>query len=280
MSSVMFAKTDKERNNKMTTKIDWKKILTSKAFITHTSAGLIAFLITFTVGSRDKSETFADKQDSAVYVYSDTGTKRTLNRDYFDPSTFKTVDWTNMNNEEIAKLFGETAAKELAMDIDSINRGLATPGKLFGLDYNYCNKSVTEAIVDATRRLKFRENNFPARPFAKNKGRRDALYNGDCLLNYFASDSVPNTIIKNPTVADFERISAGSVVRFPGHTKMFIGIGFVDGSGKTFVPNAAGKPVIASGYNERFSYFNGGECTVVDIARVVEHKLVQTGRPR
>ncbi len=263
----------------MAQKIDWKKILASKAF-THTAVGLTAFLMTFAIGSRDKAEKFADKQDSAVYVAGSTGANRTLNRDYFNASTFKPVDWSNMSNEEIAKLLGETAAKELAMDIDSINRGLATPGKLFGLDYNYCNKSVTKAIIDATRRLKFRENNFPARPFAKNNGRHNALYNGDHLLNYFASDSIPNTIFKNPTVEDFKRISAGSVVRFPGHTKMFIGIGFVDGTGKTFVPDATGKPVIASGYNERFSYFDGGECTVVDIARVVEHKLVQTGRGR
>ena len=263
----------------MVKKIDWKKILSSKAF-THTTVGLAAFLLTFAIGSRDKSETFAEQQDSAVYVAGNTGPNRTLNRDYFNPSTFKPADWANMSNKEIAILFGETAAKELALDIDSINRGLATPGKMFGLDYNYCNKSVTEAIVDATRRLKFRENNFAARPFAKDKGRREALYNGDCLLNYFASDSVPNTIFKKPTVEDFKRIGAGAVVRFPGHTKMFIGIGFVDGTGKTFVPDAAGKPVIASGYNERFSYFCGGECTVVDIARVVEHKLTQTGRRR
>lgn len=263
----------------MTKKIDWKKILTSKAF-THTSAGLAAFLMTFAIGSRDKAEVFADQQDSAVYVEGSTGANRVLNRDYFDPSTFKPVDWANMNNKEIAKLFGETAAKELAMDIDSINCGLATPGKLFGLDHNYCNKSVSDAIVDATRRLKFRENNFAARPFAKNKGRREALYNGDHLVNYFASDSIPNTIINNPTVEDFNHINAGSVVRFANHSKMFVGIGFVDGTGKTFVPDPAGRPVIASGYNERFSYFNGGICTVVDIARIVEHKLAKTGRTR
>ncbi len=263
----------------MAKKIDLKNILTSKAF-THTSAAMVAFLLTFVIGSRDKAETFADKQDAAVYVAGSTGANRVLNRDYFEPSTFKPVDWANMSNHEIAQLFGETAAKELAMDIDSINRGLATPGKLFGLDYNYCNKSVTEAITDATRRLQFREHNYAARPFAKKAGRREALYNGDWLLDYFASDSIPNTVIKNPTVNDFKRISAGSVVRFPGHTKMFIGIGFVDATGKTFVPDAAGKPVIASGYNERFSYFDGGKCTVVDIARVVEHKLAQTGRGR
>lgn len=263
----------------MAKKIDWKKILASKAF-THTSVGLVAFLIAFAIGSRNKAETFADKQDSVVYNGRTIGVNRTLNREYFNPSTFKQVDWANMTNKEIGIVFGETAAKELALDIDSINRGLTTPGKLFGLDYNYCNKSVTDAIVDATRRLKFRENNFSARPFAKSNGRREALYNGDWLLRYFSSDSIPNTIIVNPTVGDFKNISAGSVVRFPGHTKMFIGIGFVDGTGKTFVPDASGKPVIASGYNERFSYYDGGGCTVVDIARIVEHKLAQSGRVR
>lgn len=263
----------------MANKIDYKKILASKP-VTHTAAALTAFLLTLAFSGRDKAETFADAQDSAVYVSGNSGANRTLNRDYFDPSTFKTVDWANMSNSEIAKLFGETAAKELAMDIDSINRRLATPGKLFGLDYNYCNKSVTTALVDATRRMKFREHNFAARPFAKDRGRREALYNGDCLVDYFASDSIPGTVFHNPTAEDFKHINPGSVVRFPGHSKMFIGIGFVDGTGKTFVPDAAGRPVIASGYNERFSYFDGGGCTVIDVARVVEHKLARTGRNR
>ena len=263
----------------MANKIDYKKILTSKP-VTHTAAALTAFLLTLVFLGRDQAESFADAQDSAVYVPGNSGANRTLNRDFFAPSTFKTVDWANMTNTEIAKLFGETAAKELAMDIDSINRHLATPGKLFGLDYNYCNKSVTTALVDATRRMKFRENNFAARPFAKDRGRREALYNGDCLINYFAGDSIPGTVLSNPTAEDFKHINPGSVVRFPGHTKMFIGIGFVDGTGKTFVPDAAGRPVIASGYNERFSYFDGGKCTVIDVARVVEHKLTQTSRYR
>lgn len=263
----------------MANKIDYKKILASKP-VTHTAVAVTAFLLTLAFLGRDQAESFADAQDSAVYVSGNSGANRTLNRDFFDPSTFKTVDWANMTNTEIAQLFGETAAKELAMDIDSINRRLATPGKLFGLDYNYCNKSVTTALVDATRRMNFREHNFAARPFAKDRGRRDALYNGDCLVDYFASDSIPGTVFHNPTAEDFKRINAGAVVRFPGHTKMFVGIGFVDGTGKTFVPDAAGRPVIASGYNERFSYFDGGYCTVIDVARVVEHKLARTGRNR
>lgn len=263
----------------MAKKINIKKIL-SNGVATHASCALLGFVLTLSWLNAGGEETFADAQDAAVYVSGNSGANRTLNRDFFDPSTFKTVDWANMTNAEIAQLFGETAAKELAMDIDSINRRLATPGKLFGLDYNYCNKSVTTALVDATRRMKFRENNFAARPFAKDRGRRDALYNGDHLVNYFASDSIPGTVFHNPTAEDFKRINAGAVVRFPGHTKMFVGIGFVDGTGKTFVPDASGRPVIASGYNERFSYFDGGNCTVIDVARVVEHKLARTGRNR
>lgn len=263
----------------MSVKQDIKKVLTSKIF-THTSTALVAFLLTMAIYGRDEAEMFADQQDKAVYVSGESGANRKLNRDYFNPSSFKQVNWDNMSNAEIAKLFGETAAKELAMDIDSINRRLATPGKLFGLDYNYCNKSVTKALVDATRRMKFRENKFAARPFAKDSGRTEALYNGDHLVKYFSRDSIPGTIIQNPTIEDFKNINAGSVVRYPGHTKMFVGIGFVDGTGKTFVPDPKGQPVIASGYNERFSYFYEGQCTVIDIARIVEHNLAKTGRNR
>ena len=32
-------------------------------------------------------------------------------------------------------------------------------------------------------------------------------------------------------------------------------------------------PVITSGYNDSFEYFTGGNCTVVDMSKVVEYKL-------
>ena len=259
--------------------MDIKKFLTSKP-VSHMSVAMLACLLTLSIKGRDASETFADQQDAAVYGNTAQSSERKLNRDYFNPSTFRAVNWSSMSNSEIAALFGETAAKELALDIDSINRGLATPGKLYGLDYNYCNKSVTNALADATQRMKFRANTYAGRPFAKKQGRSAALYNGDRLLEYFGRDSIPGSMIHNPTVADFSRISVGSVIRYPGHTKMYIGIGYVDESGKTFVPDASGRPVIASGYNERFSYYDGGECTVVDIARVVEHNLSKAGRNR
>lgn len=259
--------------------MDIKKVLSSRKF-TLPATAVVTFLLTLAMCGRDPKEKFADQQDATVYTIDADSGERTLDRKYFDPSTFKAVDWSNMSNEEIGNLLGETAAKELAMDIDSINRRLATPGKLFGLDYNYCNKSVTNAIVDATVRMKFRNNCYAGRPFAKTAGCNEALYNGDCLISYFAKDSIPGTVIKDPTVETFKDINPGAVVRFPGHTKMFIGIGFVNNEGTIFVPNAKGCPVIASGYNERFSYFSGGSCTVVDIAKVVEHNLTKAGRQR
>ncbi len=259
--------------------MDIKKVLNSRKFALPATA-VATFLLTLAICGRDPKEQFADQQESTVYTIDADSGERILDRRYFDPATFKAVDWANMSNAEIGKLLGETAAKELAMDIDSINRRLATPGKLFGLDYNYCNKSVTNAIVDATARMKFRNNCFDGRPFAKKAGRNEALYNGDHLIKYFASDSIPGAVIQNPSAEAFKTINPGAVVRFPGHTKMFIGVGFVDGMGTVFVPHAAGKPVIASGYNERFSYFSGGECTVIDIARVVEHNLGKSGRNR
>lgn len=259
--------------------MDIKKVLNSKKFTLPATAA-ITFLLTLALSGRDSKEQFADQQEASIYTIDAESGKRILNRRYFDPSTFKAVDWANMSNAEIGNLLGETAAKELAMDIDSINRRLATPGKLFGLDYNYCNKSVTNAIVDATKRMKFRNNCFGGRPFAKKAGRNEALYNGDHLIHYFAADSIPGTVIKNPTKETFKTINPGAVVRFPGHTKMFVGIGFVDGTNEVFVPDAAGKPVVVSGYNERFSYFEGGECTVIDIARVVEYNLGKSGRNR
>lgn len=259
--------------------MDIKKFLKSPVF-THTSVAVVAFMLTLALGRGCSDENFTDKQYSSVYKTDSATGKRVLNRDYFNPKSFKQVDWANMSNAEIATLFGETAAKEMALDIDSINSRLTTPGKLFGLDYNYCNKSVTNAIVDATARMNFRKNKFQARPFAKSKNRSAALYNGDVLIEYFASDSIPGTVLKNPKAEDFKNISAGSVVRFPGHSKMFIGIGFVDETGMTFVPDASGRPVIASGYNERFSYFNNSNCVVIDIAKIVEHKLIKSGRTR
>lgn len=259
--------------------MDIKKVLNSKKF-TLPATAVVTFLLTLAICGRDPKEKFEDQQDATVYTIDIDSGERVLNRRYFDPSTFKTVDWSNMSNAEIGNLLGETAAKELAMDIDSINRRLSTPGKLFGLDYNYCNKSVTNAIVDATIRMGFRNNCFGGRPFAKKAGRNEALYNGDCLIHYFATDSIPGTVFKNPTAETFKNINPGAVVRLPGHTKMFIGIGFVDGSNKVFVPDAAGKPVVASGYNEHFFYFDGGECTVIDIARVVEYNLAKSGRNR
>ena len=142
--------------------MDIKKILSSKKF-TLPSTAIATFLLTLVLCGRDSEEKFADQQDATIYTTDVHSGARVLDRRYFDSSTFKPVNWADMSNAEIGKLLGETAAKELAMDIDSINRCLTTPGKIYGLDYNYCNKSVTNAIIDATKRMEFRNNCFGGR---------------------------------------------------------------------------------------------------------------------
>lgn len=263
--------------------MDIKKVLTSNSFTLPTTM-VATFLLTLALCGRNPEEKakekFADKQEASVYTTDNKTGERVENREYFEPSTFKTVDWATMSNSEIGKLLGEISAKELALDIDSINRKLVTPGKIYGLDYNYCNKSITKAIVDATKRMKFRKNCYAGRPFAKSTGRNAALYNGDRLVEYFAKDSISGAVINDPTEEELRRVNPGAVVRFPGHSKMFIGIGFVNSEGTVFVPDTLGRPVIASGYNERFSYYSGGNCTVVDIAKVVEYNLTKAGRQR
>lgn len=203
----------------------------------------------------------------------------TFNREYFDPTTFPTINWTNHSNQKVGELFGEMIAKEMACGIDSINYHLTTPGKKYGLDYNYCNKSATTAIVDAAQRAGLKKKGG-IEVFAVKQGKHDALYNGDKLVEYFSKQygDVPGIIIENPSIEDFDNIKTGAIVRFPNHTKVYMGRGFVDQSGRVFIPDHRGNHVIASGYNDSFAYFNGGQCTVIDMANLVATKLQQKGR--
>ncbi len=245
-------------------KIDWRRVLTHRA-TTHSVAVIMGLLMGLVINNNAQQNRFEDAEDAAL---------RADNREYFNPNVWPEINWRNNSNQVVAQRFGETVAKEMAMDIDSINNGLMTPGQKYGIDYNYCNKAVTTAIMDAAKRIKLKQRGG-VQTFV---GRESvpATYNGDSLVAYFTrnyGDKVQGAIIQNPTAEDFQNISAGSVVRFGGHSKLFMGYGYVDESNRTFVPGKRGRPVIASGYNDRFDYFDGGSCTVVDIPKIIQYKL-------
>lgn len=270
-----------------TKKRDLKWLLTNPV-ATHLFAIVVGFLLAWRLNSNAKQNRFEDREDDALHsfhteyidpatgerVTAETFNPATLNRAYFDPTSYPTINWTNYSNQKVGEVFGEIIAKEMALGIDSVNNNLTTPGKKYGLDYNYCNKAATTAIQDAERRSGLiRRGQVDV--FDKQQGRREAIYNGDSFVAYFKSQygDVPGVVIENPEPSDFANIGTGSVVRFPGHTKVFIGRGFVDQSGKVFAPDNRGQPVIASGYNDSFEYYDGGECTVVDLSKVVQYKL-------
>ncbi len=248
----------------MSAKIDWKKVFTHKA-TTHSAAAVLGLALGLLINNGAKKANFEKAETEQLNVHG---------REYFDPNVWPQVNWTNHSNQHVAQLFGETIAKEMAMDIDSIFNRTSTPGKLYGLDYNYCNAAVTTAIRDAALRIKLKKKG-KVQTFV---GRESipALTNGDSLVAYFGrnfENTVDGAIVRNPTTADFSRISTGSVVRFPGHSKLFMGFGYVDESGHNFVPSKRGKPVIASGYNDKFSYFEDAPCIVVDIPKIIQYKL-------
>ncbi len=256
---------------------------------------ICTFVIGFTLGgiifghNGSKPKTMEEREEEALttfrteYVDPVTGERITaetfnpvaMNRAYFDPASIPTINWTNYSNEKISKLFGETVVKEMAMVIDSINYGLTTPGKAFRLDRNYCNKAATTAIQRAQVRSGLTQTGR-VDLFNRRQGRPSALENGDKLLSYFNEqygEKVADAFIENPEPADFANIGVGSIVRFSGHTKVFIGIGFVGDSERVFVPDPHGFPVIASGYDDKFSYYTGGDCKVLDVSKLVYYKL-------
>lgn len=274
----------------MTTKItmqDIKKMISSP-ITTHVCSFIAGLLLAYGLTTNAKQARFEDREDNALNTFkneyvdpmygrtitSETYNPATFNRAYFDPTTYPTINWTNHPNQTVGEIFGEVVAKEMACGIDSVNHRLTTPGKKYGLDYNYCNKAATTAILDAERRVKLKQRG-KIDLFDVKQGRRDAIYNGDSLVAYFSKQyaNVPGVIIKNPSVSQLAQVGAGAVVRFPGHSKVYIGIGFVDPSGKVFVPDAHGKPVIASGYSDSFEYFSGENCTVVDLSKIITYKL-------
>lgn len=281
----LYYDTHIKRSIQMQKRKKWFKSPLMTHVYTFVLGGVLAWCLT----NNAKQKRLEDREDNALrtfhteYVDPVTGERITaetfnpeaMNRAYFDPASIPAINWTNYSNQKASEVFGEIVAREMAMVIDSINYGLTTPGKAFHLDYNYCNKAATTAIQRAQNRsglIKKGKVNL----FDRKQGSNEALYNGDSFVSYFNDqygEKVQGAVIENPEVADFANIGTGSIVRFPGHTKVFMGIGFVDASGRVFVPDPHGFPVIASGYNDVFGYFTGGECTVVDLSKIVYYKL-------
>ncbi|MBO7509254.1 MAG: hypothetical protein J6T57_03195 [Alphaproteobacteria bacterium] len=259
---------------------------------THSAVALIVALVTWGLRPSAEEKLFQDNEDSALHTfrteYVDPVSGQTvtaanfgyLNREYFDPNNFPEVNWVNYSNTKIGQIFGEYVAKEMACGIDSVNNHLTTPGKKYRLDYNYCTKAATTAVRDAEKRMGFVDKKGKAKKgrfeLFSEKGGDQAIYNGDETVKYFKRlyESVPGAIIENPTSEDFKRLGAGSILRFPGHTKIYMGLGFVDMSGKVFVPSNRGRPVMASGYNDTFSYCGESEnCIAIDLSKIVTHKF-------
>lgn len=261
---------------------------------THVATALVAVLVTLGIRPSNEQKLFEENEDSVLYKFhteyvdpvsgqlvdAESFKPGDLNRSYFDPNTFPEINWTNYTNEKIAQIFGEYVAKELACGIDSVNNHLTTPGKKYKLDYSYCTKAATTAVRDAEKRAGFVDKNGKAKKgrfeLFSGKGGNEAIYNGDAMVKYFKGlyDSVPGAIVANPTAEDFANMNTGSLLRFSGHTKVYMGLGFVDQSGRVFVPNKRGKPVLASGYSDCFWYCGEEEhCTAIDLTKIVAYKL-------
>ena len=263
------------------------KVLTH-TITTHFYALAAGALIMYGMVNNAEQNRWEDRADNALYKLHTEYTEHTtgqvvkaenfntdsLNRAYFDPNSYPQINWVNYSNQKVGRVFGQISAKDMGITIDAINHKLTTPGKKYGLDYNYCHKAVTTAYQDAIERSNLKRKG-KVEIFDDAAKKAGVLHDGDAFVNYYTNKygNVPGAIIKNPTVEDFAKIAEGSLVRFDGHSKMFMGIGFVDSDNKVFVPDAHGKPVIASGYDESFKYFDGDNCTVVDMSKIVYHKL-------
>ena len=254
----------------------------AREVIIHIPAVLAGYLLALIAINLHDAHKFNQRQDDAVYTTDDRGDDAELNRDIFNPNSFEQVQWQYNTNQRVGEIFGKTAAKEYAMDMDSLMSGTATAKQMFGSERqarDYCTEAVIRAYKDATSRIRFRRGNVAAIPFpnqrcVESKAFKKAMRNARHLVKYFEQDSVPNSIIKKPSEQDFQSISAGSLVRKGRHAYMYMGIGYIDKDGRTFVENPRGRPVIASNDNkEIFEYFDFARCTVVDVPKIVQHKL-------
>lgn len=255
-----------------------KKFL-AKNVITHTSAVLVGYLLALVAISAHKENKFAARQNAAVYATDARGRDAELNRKIFYPGTFESVAWQYNTNQRVAEVLGKTAAKEYAMDMDSLKSGAATSDQMFGEERDYCAEAVVRAYRDAVSRLRFRRANarvvpFPAERCDTTESFQRAMKNAKHMVKFFEADSVPNSIIKRPNDAAIINASAGSIIRRGRHCYMYMGIGYIDKDGRTFVADSRGRPVIASDDADKlFRYFDWTRCTIIDVPKIVEYKL-------
>ncbi len=240
----------------------------------HASAVLVGYLMALMVINIQSENKFKSRQDAAVYATNDHSRDAELNRDIFSSDTFKDIKWTYYTNQRIGETYGETAAKEYVMDIERTTRNQTHVDAS-----DDCAERIVQAYRDAASRLGFRRDNKRALPFPE--GRCDTLQvfqnamdDAKYFVKYFESDSVPNAIIKNPLVQDLANISSGSIICKGRHCYMYMGIGYIDQTGRTFVANTRGRPVIASCDDKRlFKYFDWSKCTIIDVPKIAEYKL-------
>ena len=258
--------------------MDIRKILKS-GVVTHMSAALVGYLMALSLIGIGKDVKFNKRQDAAVYTTDARGRSAQLNRDIFDSGTFELIAWRHNTNQRVGEVLGKTAAQEFAMDIDSLKSGSATASQMYGDERDYCGEAIVRAYNDAVSRQRFRRANIRAVPFPADRCDssdvfKRAMKNAKHLVKYFERDSVPNSIIVNPEKTDMGKISAGSIIRHGRHAYMYMGIGYIDKHGQTFVADSRGLPVIASSDGKKlFEYFDWSRCTVVDVPKIVEYKL-------
>lgn len=250
-----------------------------KDILLHVPAVLAGYLFALFAINIHGDNKFDRRQDAAVYATDDHSRDAALNLGIFSPNTFVNIEWQYQTNQRVGEIFGKTAAKEYAMDINSLKNKTATPEQKYGDVSDYCAEAVVHAYRNAESRLKFRRANKRAVPFPKercdslevfSKAMKDAKY----LVKYFETDSVPNSIIKNPSEEDFANINAGSIICKGRHCYMYMGIGYTDKTGRTFVANTRGRPVVAFCDEEaQFEYLDWARCTIVDVPKIVEYKL-------
>lgn len=250
-----------------------------KDILLHIPAVLAGYLLALLASNIHSENKFERLQDAAVYATDDHSRDAELNRAIFNPQTFENIEWRYQTNQRVGEIFGKTAAKEYVMDIDSLKSGAIASEQKFGDEKDFCAEAVVQAYRDAQSRLGVRRANLKAVPFpvercAESKEFHDAMSNAKYLVKYFEADSVPNSIVEHPSAEQMATISAGSIIRKGRHCYMYMGLGYIDKEGRTFVANSRGRPVIASSDKKQlFEYFDWFRCTVIDVPKIIEYKL-------
>lgn len=250
-----------------------------KDILLHIPAVLVGYMLAMLTISVRSDNKFEQRQDAAVYATDDHSRDAELNRSIFSPHTFENIEWRYQTNQRVGEILGKTAAKEYAMDMDSLKSGAAAPEQMFGDEKDFCAEAVVRAYRDAQSRQRFRRANLKAVPFpvercAESESFDKAMHNAKYLVKYFEADSVPNSIVEHPSAEQMATISAGSIIRKGRHCYMYMGLGYIDKDGRTFVADSRGRPVIASSDKKQlFEYFDWFRCTVIDVPKIIEYKL-------